>query len=86
MSQLTQLKQQLESIAQQSKSTGAGLAAFKSKFSQSISQVQSSIGGSAQRKDQEIMQSLQNAQKQVEAAAQALDAAARTAQAYGQSL
>ena len=86
MSQLSQLKQQIEGVAQQAKATGASLAAFKSKFSQSISQVQGTIGGSAQRKDQEVIQTLQEAQRKVDAAAQALEQAARTASAYGQSL
>lgn len=86
MSQLGQLKGQIESIAQQAKSTSGQLAAFKSKFSQAASQVQSTIGGSAQSKDKEVVQAIQDAQSKVDAAAQALTQAARVASAYGQSL
>lgn len=86
MSQLRQLKGQIESIAQQAKSSGAQLSAFKSKFSQSASQVQSTIGGSAQSRDKEVVQAIQDAQAKVEAAAEALNQAARIASAYGQSL
>lgn len=86
MSQLSQLKGQIESIAQQAKSTGAQLAAFKSKFSQSASHVQSTIGGSAQSKDKEVVQAIQEAQAKVDAATEALNQAARIASSYGQSL
>ena len=86
MSQLSQLKQQIDGLAQQAKATGASLGSFRAKFSQSISQVQATIGGSTQRKDQEVVQALQDAQQKVDAAVQALEQAARTAQTYGQSL
>jgi len=86
MSQLTKLKQQIDGVAQEAKTTGAALAAFRSKFAGSISQVQATIGGSAQGKDREVVKALQDAQKKVDAAAQALEQAARTARSYGQSL
>jgi gas vesicle protein len=86
MSQLGQLKGQIESIAQQAKSTGGQLSAFEAKFSQSSTQVQSTIGGSAQSKDKEVMQAIQDAQNKVKAAVEALNQAARVASAYGQSL
>lgn len=86
MSQLSQLKGEIESIAQQAKATAGQLAAFKSKFSQSASQVQSTIGGSAQSKDKEVVQAIQEAQAKVDAAAEALQQAARVASSYGQSL
>ena len=86
MSQLVQLKGQIESIAQQAKSTGGQLSAFESKFSQSSSQVQATIGGSAQGKDREVVQAIQDAQTKVKAAVEALNQAARVAAAYGQSL
>lgn len=86
MSQLGQIKGQIESIAQQAKTTGGQLSAFKSKFSQSASQVQSTIGGSAQSKDKEVVQAIQDAQAKVNAAVDALNQAARVATAYGQSL
>ncbi len=86
MSQLMQLKQQLNQISSDAKSTGGSLAGFKSKFSQSVSQVQSLIGGSAQQADRQIISTLQSAEKQVDEAISALQAAARTAQQYGASL
>lgn len=86
MSQLRQLKQTIDGLAQQSKAMGAQLAAFKSKFGQTSAQVQATIGGSTQRKDQEVVAAISQAQQRVDAAAQALDEAARIAKAYGQSL
>jgi len=86
VSELNQLKGSIESIAQSAKQTGGSLGQFKSKFGQHVSQVQSAIGGSAQRKDQEVISVLQDAQKKVEAAAQALDSAAKIASGYGKSL
>ena len=86
MSQLSQLKQQIDSIAQQAKSTGGALSSFRSTFSQSINAVQSTIGGSTQRKDQEVVQALTDAQSKVDAAVQALEQAAQTTRSYGQSL
>lgn len=86
MSQLMQLKQQLNQISGDAKSTGGNLAGFKSKFSQSVSQVQSLIGGSAQQADRQIIQTLQAAERQVDEAIAALQQAARTAEQYGASL
>lgn len=86
MSQLTNLKQTIEGVAQQAKATAGSLTAFKQKFSQSIGQVQSTIGGSTQRKDQEVIAAITQAQSRVDAAAQALEDAARIAKAYGESL
>lgn len=86
MSQLAQLKGQIDSIAQQAKSTSGQLAAFKARFSQAASQVQGTIGGSAQSKDKEVVQAIQDAQAKVDAAVEALSQAARIATSYGQSL
>lgn len=86
MSQLQQLKGTIDSIAQGAKQTGGNLAQFKQTFSKHVSEVQGAIGGSSQRKDQEVISSLQDAQSKVEAAAQALESAAKTASSYGQSL
>ena len=86
MSQVTNLKQALDSIAQQTKTTAGTLLAFRQKFQQSTQQVQSAISGSAQRKDQEVIQAIAQAQQRVDAAAQALEEAARIAKAYGESL
>lgn len=86
MSQVTNLKQTLDSIAQQTKGTAASLTAFKQKFSQSIQQVQAAMSGTSQRKDQEVIQAITQAQQKVDAATQALEEAARIAKAYGSSL
>jgi len=86
MSELSKLKGTVEGIARDAKQTGASLGQFRSKFSQHVSSVQSAIGGSAQRKDQEVVAVLQDAQKKVEAAAHALENAARIASGYGKSL
>ena len=51
-----------------------------------MGQVQAAIGGSSQRKDQEVLRSLEAASKQVDAAVRALEAAARVASNYGRSL
>lgn len=86
MSQLQQLKAQLNGIAGDAKSTASGLSGFSSKFGQAIGQVNATIGGSAQRTDQEIIQTLRAAEQQVKAAVQALNAAATTATRYAGSL
>lgn len=86
MSQLQQLKGQLSSLASDAKSTAGGLTSFKSKFSTAVSQVNASIGGSAQRTDQQIIATLQAAEKQLDAAVQALQQAAATASSYAESL
>jgi hypothetical protein len=86
MSQLQQLKAQLNAIGGDAKSTAGGLASFKSKFSTAVGQVAATIGGSAQRTDQEIIQTLQAAERQVDAAVQALQQAAATASRYASSL
>lgn len=86
MSDLQQLKQKLEQISSDAKRTGDNLAGFKSKFSQSVGDVTRTIGGSAQRTDKQIIETLQAAQKQVESATQALHAAAQSATSYAHSL
>lgn len=86
MSELQKLKGTLESISNSAKQTGGMLGQFKSKFSSHMGQVKAAIGGSSQRKDQEVLQSLDAASKQVDAAVRALENAARVAANYGRSL
>ena len=86
MSQLAQLKQQINSIGNDAKSTAQGLSSFKSKFSQSVSQVSATVGGSAQQVDQKMIQTLQAAEKQVDQAIAALQQAAQAANSYAASL
>jgi hypothetical protein len=86
MSQLAQLKQQINTIGNDAKTTAQGLSGFKSKFSQSVGQVSATIGGSAQQVDQKMIQTLQAAEKQVDAAIAALQQAAAAANSYSASL
>ena len=82
MSQLQQLKARLDQIGNEAKSTAGNLSAFHSKFAKAVNEVEQAIGGSAQRTDKQIIQTLQAADKQVQAAVQALQQAAQTAQQY----
>lgn len=86
MSQLSTVKQQLTSISSDAKSTAAGLAGFKSKFSQAINQVQATIGGTASGADKEMIQTLQAAEKQLDAAITALQHASQSASKFAASL
>lgn len=86
MSQLSSVKQQLTSISSDAKSTAAGLAGFKSKFSQAINQVQAAIGGTASGADKEMIQTLQAAEKQLDAAINALQQASQSASRFASSL
>lgn len=86
MSQLQQLKKQLEHLSSDARSTASGLSSFKSTFSKTVNQVEHTIGGTTTRKDKEIIETLQAAEKQVEAAAQALHEAAKNASDYAKKL
>jgi uncharacterized protein YukE len=86
MSELQKLKGTLEQIANSAKQTGGSLGQFKSKFTSHQGQVRQAIGGSSQRKDQEVLQSLDAAAKQVDAAVRALENAAKVASNYGRGL
>lgn len=86
MSDLTQLKAQLHAIASDAKNTSGQISAFQSKFSRSVSEVQQRIGGSATGTDRQIIEILQNAAKAVRSASESLDAAAKSAQRYADSL
>ncbi len=86
MSELQKLKSTIEGLAGSAKQTGGSLGQFKSKFSTQMAQVRGAIGGSSQRKDQEVINALEAANKQVTAAIGALENAARIAGNYGKSL
>ena len=86
MSQLSAVKQQLTTIGNDAKTTAAGLAGFKSKFSQAVNQVQATIGGTAQGVDKDMIQTLQTAEKQVDAAIAALQQASQAASKFAASL
>ena len=86
MSQLSQLRARLTQIAGDAKNTAANLASFRSKFQRAISEVQASIGGTAQRTDKEIIQALQAAEREVNQAVEALSHASATARDYAARL
>ncbi|ABM16708.1 MULTISPECIES: hypothetical protein [Mycolicibacterium] len=86
MSDLQRLKSTLEAVAQSSRQTGGSLAQFKSNLAKQKDQVAAAIGGSAQRKDREVLEALTRAGEKIDAAVYALDAAARAAGEYGRSL
>ena len=86
MSQLTQLKQQIGALANDAKNTAQGLSGFKSKFSQAVTQVDATVGGSAQKVDRELVETLRMAEREIDQAIQALQAASHTANQYAQSL
>ncbi len=86
MSDMQKLKQSLAAVANDAKATANSLGAFKNKFSHATNAVQSSIGGTASRKDQQIISTIESAQKQVDAAINALQTAAKTASDYSAQL
>jgi hypothetical protein len=86
MSDLSQLKAQLHAIASDAQSTSGQIAAFQSKFSRAISEVQQRIGGSATGTDRQIIDVLQGAAKSVKSATEALESAAKAARSYAESL
>jgi hypothetical protein len=86
MSKVTQLKSELQSVAQEARQTAGNIEAFDAKFSKAISEVQGLIGGTATKADKQIMEVLTSASKAVKAAAESLRAAAKTAQDYGNSI
>ena len=86
MSDVSDLKQKLGALAQQASSTAQALASFKTKFSEQVSGVSQTAGGSAQRVDATTIEMLQAAEKKVDEAMQALQAAGRAVSTYGASL
>lgn len=79
MSQLSQVKAQVLQVAGDAKSTAGGLAAFKSKFSQAVGQVNATIGGTATGVDKQMIATLQAAERQLESAILALQQASQAA-------
>ena len=80
------IKQQVNQLGQEARTQAQGLVSFKPKFSQAVGQVSATIGGSAQRVDQDMIATLQAAEKQVDEAVRALQAAATAAGRYAASL
>lgn len=86
MSQLTQLKQAVDTVAQSARRSGGELQRFTGEFRKQVGEVQSQIGGSAQGADRQVIQSLEGATKAVEQAVAALQSAAQTASQYASGL
>lgn len=86
MSDLSKLKSQLHSLAQDAQKTAGQVSAFENKFSRNISEVQQAIGGSSTGADRRIVEILQGASKAVKQASEALQGAARSAKHYADSI
>lgn len=86
MSQLGQLKQQIDTLGNSARQTAASLQGFSSQFRSHIEEVNATIGGSAQGKDREVIGDLHAASRAVDSAVRALQTAAKTARTYGDSL
>ncbi len=76
----------VNAVAQSSRTSGSELQRFTGEFRKQIGDVQAQIGGSAQRADQQVIQSLEGASKAVDQAVAALQAAAQTASQYANGL
>lgn len=86
MTTLRELKSTIDSMATAANKTGSNLAQFDRSFAQHTQEVQRAMGGSAQRKDKEVLDALQQATRAVRQAVQALQQASKVAKNYGQSL
>lgn len=86
MSQLTDIKQALHSIAQDAREGAAGLQGFSQRFSALSAQVQATIGNSAQGADRKVVQSLQSAEEKLKEATLALRQAHADAASFAASL
>lgn len=86
MSQLSQVKQQLDAISSGAKTMTNGLQGFRANFLKASAQVQAAVGGSAQGVDKDLIETLQEAEKKVDQAIEALQRASKTVSQYGRSL
>lgn len=86
MSELQRLKATVQQLSTMAKQTSSALAGFDQQFKRYNDQVRNAVGGSSQRKDQEIMAAITQAQRAVQQASQAVQQAGRIAQQYSSSL
>lgn len=86
MSQLSQLKETVSSLARQAKASGGQLGQFGQSFGQQTSAVEQAIGGSAAGADRKFVESLNQAKTAVDRAVEALNSAAQTAESYANGL
>lgn len=78
-STITQIKQQVNQVGQQAKSTSAQLAQLAKNLERNIASVNNAIGGTANGEDKDMIAAFQMASQAVEKAAQALQAASKSA-------
>ena len=86
MSQLKQLKEAINGMSKSATDAGNNLAQFEQQFNKQAQAVQQVIGGSAQGKDKQVVDAIQQASRAVKQATSALQNAGRIAQQYGQSI
>jgi len=86
VSDLKQLKAQVEAVGGDAKSIAAALGSFESKFSESAQRIDALIGGTAQQTDKEMIATLNTASQKVSEAVRALTAAASAASQFAASL
>ena len=75
MSQLSQLKAQINQVAVNVGQTAASMNAFSQKLQQQIAAINGAIGGTASNEDKQMVAALQQAQKSVQDAAMQMQAA-----------
>lgn len=85
-SDVLRLKQTCQQLANAARQTSSALSGFDQQFKRYNAQVHQAVGGSSQRKDQEIMNAIAQAQKAVQQANAAVQQAGRIAQQYGSSI
>ncbi|EFB74566.1 hypothetical protein [Subdoligranulum variabile] len=76
MSQLSQLKAQINQVATNITQTAAAMNSFSSTLQQQIGTISSAIGGTASNEDRQMVDALQQAMQSVKAASVQLNAAA----------
>lgn len=86
MSQIQQLRDQIEWFATQTKSTAAQLESYQAIFDQEASEVEALIGGSAQGGLNNVLAAIEEAKRKLDTAVAALHEAASEASRYGDSM
>ncbi|TQS42453.1 hypothetical protein [Cryptosporangium phraense] len=85
-SKLVQVRQQLSALSERSTKLATQLLATKQSFTQTISAVQGTIGGSARKTDLNMVAALQAAEKKLEEAAAALQHASSEGKKFASTL
>lgn len=86
MSQLQQLKQQIVALGASARQTGQSLAQFDQTFSRQAADIESTISGSSQGKDKQMISSIEDAKRKVHDATAALAKVTQVANQYSASL